>query len=383
VRDERISTEAAAGILDEFARDTALEGSAGTPRRYLWTDAFAVCTCLSLHARTGEDRWLERALRLVDQVHHVLGRHRSDGAVAGWLSGLPEDEGEQRPTAGGLRIGKALPERDPDEPYDPDLEWDRDGQYFHYLTKWMHALNRVAVATGESRYHRWAAELGSVAHARFTHGPPAARRLVWKMSVDLSRVLVPATGHHDPLDGLITALTLQSSPARDPRSPGLELEIAELELLCEGESWATHDELGIGGLLTDALRLAELVVAGRVEHAELLARVCEDAAISLGALRRRSPLGRPLEMRLPFRELGLAVGLHAVERLRDLAARGALPSSIAGLVAQLERDVPMAAALEQAWLDPAARRVPTWTEHRDINAVTLAASLAPEGYLGA
>jgi hypothetical protein len=382
VADRAGSTVAATAILDDFARSTALEGG-GVPRRYLWTDAFAVCTCLSLHARTGEERWLERARALIDQVHHVLGRHRSDAVASGWLSGLPEEEGELHPTLCGLRIGKSLPERDLDEPYDPDLEWDRDGQYFHYLTKWMHALNRVAVATGESRYHLWAAELAATAQTRFAHGPPAARRLVWKMSEDLSRVLVPATGQHDPLDGLITCLTLQSSPARDARSPGLEGEVAELERMCAGQSWATHDELGIGGLLTDALRLAELVVVGRLEQAELLVRVCEDAAISLDALRRRSPLGRPREMRLPFRELGLAVGVHAVERLWDLVTRGALKAPVAELVGRLERDVPMAAALEEAWLAPGAQRVPTWTEHRDINAVTLAASVAPEGYLGA
>jgi hypothetical protein len=45
---------------------------------------------------------------------------------------------------GGLRIGKPLKERGANEPIDESLEWDRDGQYFHYLTKWMHALCRAA-----------------------------------------------------------------------------------------------------------------------------------------------------------------------------------------------------------------------------------------------
>jgi hypothetical protein len=376
------STGAAAGILDDFARATGLEGG-GAPRRYLWTDAFAVCTCLSLHTRTGDARHLERARALIDQVHRVLGRHRSDSERSGWLSGLPEDEGARHPTLGGLRIGKPLPEREPREPDDPDLEWERDGQYYHYLTKWMHALDRFAVATGESRYHRWAAELASTAHARFCRGPGGARRLVWKMSTDLTRALVPASGQHDPLDGLTTLLSLGASAARDPRSPGLDVEIGELERMCAGASWGTHDELGIGGLLTDALRLAERVAAGRLEHTALLIRVSEDAALSLDALRRRSPLARPLETRLPFRELGLAIGLHAVERLRGLTASGALPLHLARLAARLERDIPMAGAIEDAWLAPASRRVPTWIEHHDINAVTLAASLAPEGYLGA
>ena len=113
-------TAAAAAILDAFARATGLEGDA-PPRRYLWTDAFAVCTCISLHARTGEARHLKRARRLVDQVHRVLGRHRPDSGRSGWLSGLAEGEGERHPTAAGLRIGKPLGERDPTEPIDPEL----------------------------------------------------------------------------------------------------------------------------------------------------------------------------------------------------------------------------------------------------------------------
>src|SRR5688572_15070192 len=118
----------AAAILDGFARSTGLENG-GPPRRYLWTDAFGVCVWLSLFRRTGESHHLERARRLVEQVHHVLGRHRADDARTGWISGLSEKEGEARPTAGGLRIGKKLPEREPGAPHDPELEWDRDGQY--------------------------------------------------------------------------------------------------------------------------------------------------------------------------------------------------------------------------------------------------------------
>lgn len=380
--DRSASTEAAARILDAFARATGLEGDA-PPRRYLWTDAFAVCTCLSLRARTGDERHLRRAVHLVDQVHHLLGRHRADAPRSGWLSGLSEQEGERHPTLGGLRIGKPDPDRGEQDPYDPEAEWDRDGQYYHYLTKWMHALHRVAVATEDERYHRWAAELAKVAQARFTVGPPGARRLVWKMSSDLSRALVPSSGHHDPLDGLCTLLALDASPVRAADAPDLALEIDELERMCEGRSWATDDPLGIGGLLTDALRLAELVAVGRLERAELLARVCEDGAMSLTVLERRSPLALPLELRLPFRELGMAVGLHAVERLRDLAARARFAPRVAALIQMLERYAPLAAALEDAWLAPGADRAPTWTEHRDINRVTLAASLAPEGFLGA
>jgi hypothetical protein len=205
------------------------------------------------------------------------------------------------------------------------------------------------------------------------------------MSTDLSRATVSSSGHHDPLDGLITALTLRASPARAPDAPRLDREVAELERMCVGRSWATDDALGAGGLLSDALRLAELAVTaqGGLGQDELLARVCEDAAVSVHAVARRSPLALPLEMRLPFRELGFALGLRAVERLRDLSVRGALDARAGAFLPALERAVPLAAAVEDSWLAPGAERVPTWTEHEDINAVTLAACLAPEGYLAA
>jgi hypothetical protein len=38
-------------------------------------------------------------------------------------------------------------------------------------------------------------------------------------------------------------------------------------------------------------------------------------------------------------------------------------------------------AIEGFWLDPRTREATTWKEHEDINAVMLATSLAPEGYL--
>jgi hypothetical protein len=128
-------------IMLDFARLTGLEPATDHPQRYLWTDAFAVCNYLELFSQTGDATYRDLGLRLVDQVHHTLGRHRDDDPRCGWISSLGEKEGERQPTIGGLRIGKKLNERRPDEPPDERLEWDQDGQYYHYLTKWMHALN--------------------------------------------------------------------------------------------------------------------------------------------------------------------------------------------------------------------------------------------------
>ena len=60
------------------------------PKRYLWTDAFAVCNYLGLFETTGDATYRELALRLIDQVHHTLGGHRGDEARTGWISGLSQ-----------------------------------------------------------------------------------------------------------------------------------------------------------------------------------------------------------------------------------------------------------------------------------------------------
>ncbi len=109
------ATDRAKEILREYARRTGLAPAGAAPARYLWTDAFAVCTYLGLSETTGEPACRARALALVEQVHAVLGRHRGDDGRTGWISGLPESEGPVHPTAGGLRIGKPLPERRPGE----------------------------------------------------------------------------------------------------------------------------------------------------------------------------------------------------------------------------------------------------------------------------
>ena len=102
-------------IMSDFAARTGRAGKSRGARRYLWTDAFAVCNDLELYRRTDHTRFLEDALQLVGQVHEVLGRHREDDVRPEWISGLSEAEGWRHPTRDGLRIGKALPERGPED----------------------------------------------------------------------------------------------------------------------------------------------------------------------------------------------------------------------------------------------------------------------------
>ena len=367
-------------MMDRFAENTGLAETA-KPRRYLWTDAFAVCNYLELHRLTGKDSYKNLALRLVDQVHQVLGRHRDDDPRSGWISGLDERIGAAHPTRGGLRIGKMMPERPPDEPFDEQLEWDRDGQYFHYLTKWMHALHRVAGETGKSVYADQGRELAEAAHRGFTYQPRSAgiKRMYWKMSIDLSRPLVPAMGLHDPLDGFITYLELQ-----DGDSSVLAEEIAELKVLCRDLDWGTDDPLGIGGMLGDILRLVQLTGRG-VEGLGNLAKVLlKSAAEGLEHYIAQNPLGQPPEYRLAFRELGLAIGLQAVARIEDYLRGKTVENDIlpAAALRRLAERLSLARMIEDFWLQAEIQQTAGWTAHADINMVMLATSLIPDGFFG-
>jgi hypothetical protein len=286
-------------MMMEFARETGLSPARKSPRRYLWTDAFGVCNFLGLYHQAGEETYLNLALQLVDQVHHTLGRHRGDDSRTGWISGLDEQQGRKHPTRSGLRIGKELNERGLLDPFDERLEWDRDGQYYHYLTKWMHALNRVSTVTGDLTYNTWAIELAKTAHARFVYASPSSgpKRMYWKMSIDLSRPLVLSMGHHDPLDGFVTYNELQATTAKDPeKSTGRDLraEIADMTNICEGKNWATDDPLGIGGLLFDACRVAQLIASGDLEQTGLLETLLESTLIGLESFVRENSLKLPV-----------------------------------------------------------------------------------------
>jgi hypothetical protein len=377
-------------LMNAFAERTGLT-SAHSPRRYLWTDAFAVCNYLGLGRTTGEEGYTGLALQLVDQVHHTLGRHRDDDQRRGWISGLDEDDGERHPTQGGLRIGKPLPERGPDEPLDERLEWDRDGQYFHYLTRWMHALDQVTRTTQQTRFNTWAGELANSAFDAFTdRSDPGrgTRRMVWKVSIDLTRVLVPSMGQHDPLDGYITALQLQTTTAAQAglaTGPDLDETIGDYAAMIRRGEWATPDPLGLGGLLVDAWRVQQLIQQGTEPDIPLLERLLDDALAGLQYYARSDELHQPARYRLAFRELGLAIGLHALERLQRTVEQGApSPPADPRLRARLQElmtYLPLREAIETFWRDPDNQRSDTWTEHRDINEVMLATSLAPDGFL--
>jgi hypothetical protein len=325
--------------------------SARPQRRYLWTDAFAVCNFLDLGQTS-------LARSLIEHVHHELGRHRADDPRHGWISGLSEGDGEAHPTLGGMRIGKPMPERGPGERIDERLEWDRDGQYFHYLTKWMHALDQAARITTEGRLATWARELGDTAHRRFVYESRGSLRMYWKMSIDLMRPQVASMGHHDPLDGYVTSLQLRATHGR---GPDLDQAVQDFRAMLDPDALATADPLGLGALLVDAYRLAQLDLDRPLRDAIVAA-----ARLGLARYIEHRDLSRSADQRLAFRELGLAIGLAAIERM-----------NIGGFTQTLK----IREAIVAFWADPAHRNSPAYQEHQDINDVMLATSLAPSGFL--
>ena len=367
VTDRRV--QQAVELMNRFAEQT------GQGRRYLWTDAFAVTNYLSLAVATHDHAFIERARALIDDVHRVLGRHRPGASRSGWISGRSEADGATHPTSGGLRIGKPMDELPPHAPPNERTEWDRDGQYFHYLTKWMHALDQTARLTGDLWYNCWARELAATAHRAFVYSLlDGSRRMYWKLSIDLSRPLVPSMGQHDPIDGYVTYIQLLDTalPAESCTAPELDVAIDDFFSMIDSDRMATDDALGIGGLLIDAYRLAQLGSDEdlvEVTLAAALAGLDQYAGWNL-----QTPLHA--RRRLAFRELGLAIGLAAVERLSTIASAGLRP-----LVAEVERYAPLRNALEAFWLQPENQRSETWLEHADINTVMLATSLLPDGFV--
>jgi hypothetical protein len=386
---QRTSASLVKKIMTEFARLTGLSPASNMPRRYLWTDAFAVCNFLGLYQETGGEEFKDLALKLVDQVHDTLGRHRKDDSRTGWISGLDEEDGRLHPTKGGLRIGKRLKERRLSDPFNERLEWDRDGQYYHYLTRWMHALNRVTKVTRDFTYNRWAIELARTAHTKFVYAPSSGsqKRMYWKMGIDLSYPLVPSMGLHDPLDGLVTYSQLQATAADDPEqlTGDLRAEILDMANMCEGKSWATDDPLGIGGLLFDASRVAQLIVSGNLEQAGLLETLLESSLFGLDSFVKENSLKLPAGNRLAFRELGLSIGLQAVEKIRELIEQkfGLLreKDSLHSVVKSLSRYAGLREIIEKFWLKGRNREADSWIAHHDINWVMLGTSLAPDGFL--
>jgi len=93
----------------------------------------------------------------------------------------------------------------------------------------------------------------------------------------------------------------------------------------------------------------------------------------------------PADYRLAFRELGLSIGLSAAKNLLKRIEEnpslfdwgGQTPRWVEALNAYL----PLRETIEQFWMDGKNRQASTWVEHREINMVMRATSLAPGRFL--
>lgn len=143
--------------------------------------------------------------------------------------------------------------------------------------------------------------------------------------------------------------------------------------------------LGIGGLLFDACRVAQLIVSGNLEQTGLLETLLESSLIGLDSFVKENSLKLPTGYRLAFRELGLSIGLRAVEKIQELIEQKSGPlrkkGSLHSWLKALSRYAGLRETIETFWLEPTNRESDSWIAHRDINRVMLATSLAPDGFL--
>ena len=194
-------------------------------------------------------------------------------------------------------------------------------------------------------------------------------------------------GLHDSLDGLVTYSQLQATAAKDPeQSTGdLRAEILDMTNMCEGKNWVTDDPLGIGGLLSDAFRVAQLMVKSYLTRTGLLVALLDACRVGLDAFVREDSLSLSTNYRLAFRELGLSIGLGLVERLPELVERNELAfgkeHGLQARIKALKKYGALKEVIERFWLQPESQESESWIAHRDINMVMLATSLSPDGFL--
>ena len=153
--------------------------------------------------------------------------------------------------------------------------------------------------------------------------------------------------------------------------------------ICRGTMLATDDPLGLGGLLFDACRIVQLATQGKWTHEGLLERVLDAILEGLEAFEEENLLRFPAAYRLAFRELGLSIGLHGLEKMQVWvrAHPQKFPPAVPRRLEQLSEHLYLREKIEQFWLNAVLREEPSWNQHREINIVMLATCLGPDGFL--
>ncbi len=368
----KIKLNQARSLMEDFASRTGINHTTDrSENRYLWTDAFAVQCFLGLFRAYGKSIYKDQALHLIDLVHEKLGKFHPKDERKGWISGFNDEKAKYHPTAGGLRIGKKLPERKASENFNERLEWEKDGQYFHYTTRWITSLLQTANETQNSQYSRWAVELLE-ASSKFLKNENSNISMYWKMSTDLSRPLVSRMGAQDPLEGLLCSINILN---RLPdRTPELGFMLTSFKRLCNQLNWKTIDPLGIGGLLMSGVK------AYRLKTSEIDATTLLNEGVESLDKFQKQETEKLAAARLAFRECGLSLGVRILKGMKkelDL-------SSISN--ARLQSYTMLADDIEEFWLSPQNQKASSWKDHLDINSVALASSLIassqPEVFMG-
>jgi hypothetical protein len=194
-------------------------------------------------------------------------------------------------------------------------------------------------------------------------------------------------GHHDPLDGLVTCVQLEATAGRIPApAPDLGAAVRDFSGMLDRRHLTTADPLGLGGMLIDVYRVAQLMRVGAWPRGdELLEPLLAASLAGLRAYVAGPDLRAPVDRRLPFRELGLAIGLSAVSRMAEDTSRESVrftgSATARAILDESVRYLPLRTHIEAAWLPDAHRATRVWREHEDINDVMLATALVPEGFL--
>ena len=335
----------------------------GGQRRYLWTDAFAVLNLVTDAARCGDEgdeggraAALDAALALVETTTRTLGSPRAPDlpmapseyppfTLDPVVPQTPHRANGRKPRWRGLRIGKRLAAKSSD----PGMAL--DGQYFHYVDKWLVALARLASELPEDdpRRVRVATEAVHVVkdvhphfieREPFSNGPSIdafsadrdARQetrvgapigVRWKINADASPVvgLPRARPSSDAVSGSIAyGLVDRAARAAGVRVP-IEHERGEMRRIARALSpGVSLDALGWGLQAWEAQWLARDDADADAEADGRWAEFARDVR-SRRAF-DRVVAGDPARTGLPFRAYGAYLGarVSGVDDIGDAAA---------------------------------------------------------------
>jgi len=236
--------------------------------RYLWTDAFGVVLLVSLYHELRQNKFLDEAQRVVEDVEGVLGRRR------------------------GFRIGEAA---------------DRDGQYFHYLAMWIFALTRLGKIVPE--YRAKAIQLVKDIHPAFI---VPGRGVHWKMLEDLSAPYPGfGLGALDPFNGYVVYRLLDEDALAD--------EIRQMKTIVERsyQDLVITQDLGLGMMLWMTHFFPEERWA--CLHRERSLAILDQMWIYPRGYFCRE-LGAP-SVKFAFTNFGVSFGLQSVEEWPERVAR--------------------------------------------------------------